>query len=206
MESPGDITVLLEQWRAGDPRAFDRLAPAVYDHLHEVASGYLSRERVEHTLQATGLVHELFLKLLQSKGVTYHDRAHFFTFAAKVMRRILVDYARRDRSQKRGADAEHVPLAEELAWVHVRSAEMLALDAALDELATLDELKAQILELRYFLGATSDEAAELLGVSKATVDRSVRFGITWLHNRLTQTASQQPNSSKRPRNSTGPVE
>jgi len=191
MEPKGDITILLEQWREGDAGAFDRLAPAVYDHLHEVASRYISGERPGHTLQATGLVHELFLRLMQSKAVTYNDRTHFYTFAAKVMRRILVDYARRNKSQKRGDGAERVPLTDELAWVDVRSADMLTLDAALDELAELDELKVRILELRYFLGATGEEAAELLGVSKATVDRAVRFSVTWLHGRLTQAGLTQ---------------
>jgi RNA polymerase sigma factor (TIGR02999 family) len=143
-----------------------------------VASSYLARERPGHTLQATGLVHELFLKLLNARSVTYLDRTHFFTFAAKVMRRILVDHARRSKSQKRGEGADRVVLAGDLAWVDVRSEEMMALDSALDELAELDELKVRILELRYFLGATGEEAAEMLGVSKATVDRSVRFGIT----------------------------
>jgi RNA polymerase sigma factor (TIGR02999 family) len=190
MEFGVDITLLLEQWRAGDAAAFDRLAPAVYDHLHQVASSYLFRERSDHTLQVTGLVHELFLKLLQSQGVTYQDRSHFFAFAAKVMRRILVDHARVSKSQKRGDGAERVPFTEELAWVDVRSPDMLALDAALDELAQLDEQKVQILELRYFLGATAEEAAELLGLSKSTVDRSVRFSITWLHQRLTQTGEK----------------
>lgn len=187
MEPEGDVTILLEQWRLGDAGAFDRLAPAVYDHLHKVASGYLLRERPGHTLQATGLVHELFLRLLQSQSVVYRDRAHFFTFAAKVMRRILVDYSRRSKSQKRGDGTERLPLSEELAWVDAGSTDMLDLDVALDELAVLDELKVRILELRYFLGATSEEAAELLGVSKATVDRASRFGITWLHQRLMQT-------------------
>lgn len=186
MEPEGDVTILLEQWRSGDAAAFDRLAPAVYDHLHKVASGYLLRERPGHTLQATGLVHELFLRLLQSQSVAYRDRAHFFTFAAKVMRRILVDYSRRTKSQKRGDGYERIPLSEALAWVDAGSADILDLDAALDELAGLDELKVRILELRYFLGATSEETAALLAVSKATVDRASRFGITWLHQRLTQ--------------------
>jgi len=186
MGSEGEITILLEQWRAGDAAAFDRLVPAVYNHLHEVASSYLVSERPGHTLQATGLVHELFLRLIETQAVTYHDRSHFFTFAASVMRRILVDYARRSKSQKRGDGAQRVPLAEGLAWVDVQSADMLDLDAALDELAGLDEVKVQILELRYFLGATGEEAAEVLGVSKSTVDRAMRFSITWLHHRLTQ--------------------
>jgi len=184
MPSEGNITVLLEQWRSGDTQAFDRLAPAVYDHLHQIAASYIARERTGHTLQATGLVHELFLRLVETRGVAYNDRAHFYAFAAKVMRRILVDYARRTSSQKRASDAVRVPLAEDLAWVDVQSPEMLMLDSALDELAELDPMKVQVIELRYFLGATADDTADVLGVSKATVDRALRFAITWLHDRL----------------------
>ena len=106
------------------------------------------------------------------------------------MRRILVDYARRGDAQKRGQAPDRVPLTEELAWIDIRSPEMLALDAALEELAAVDELKVKIIELRFFLGATAEEAAGMLGLSKATVDRAVRFGITWLHQRLTQTAAE----------------
>jgi RNA polymerase sigma factor (TIGR02999 family) len=190
METAGHITLLLDQWRAGDPEAFDKLAPAVYSHLHDIARGYLLRERSGHTLQATALVHELFIRLEQARDVSYRDRNHFFTFAAKVMRRILVDYARRGGAQKRGQPSGRVPLNDELAWVDVRSPQMLALDAALDELAVLDEAKVKIIELRFFLGATAGETAELLGISKATVDRAVRFGITWLHRRLTQSQDE----------------
>jgi RNA polymerase sigma factor (TIGR02999 family) len=185
MESAGEITLLLGQWRDGDPVAFDMLAPAVYDHLHEVAAGYLRSERSGNTLQATALVNELFLRLLKVRSVSYSDRVHFFTFSAKVMRRILVDSARRKSAHKRGGQAERAPLSDELAWVDANSADMLDLDAALNELAALDAMKARIIELRFFLGAASEEAADLLGVSKATVDRSVRFAITWLHRRLT---------------------
>lgn len=185
MDSEGKVTLLLEQWRAGDVGAFDKLAPAVYDHLHRVATGYVNRERIDHTLQATALLHELFLRLHNSRAISYRDRDHFFTFAAKVMRRILVDYSRRASSLKRGKCSERIPLTEDLAWIDVQSLEMLELDRALDELALMDELKVRIIELRYFLGATSEETAELLGLSKATVDRSVRFSITWLHQRLT---------------------
>ena len=190
METAGHITLLLDQWRAGDPEAFDKLVPAVYGHLRDIARGYLARERAGHTLQATALVHELFIRLEQSREVSYHDRNHFFTFAAKVMRRILVDYARRGEAQKRGQTPDRVPLSDELAWVDVRSPQMLELDAALDELAAVDELKVKMIELRFFLGATAEETAGMLDVSKATVDRGVRFAITWLHRRLTQNAGE----------------
>lgn len=180
----GEITELLDRWRTGQADAFEKLVPVIYDDLHKVASSYLVRERADHTLQATGLVHEVFLKLMRTPGLSYRDRSHFFAFAAKLMRRILVDYARRHRSQKRGAGGDRVALAPELAWVDIRSTEMLDLDAALDELAGLDEAQVQILELRFFLGVTAEETAELLGLSRAAVDRSVRFSISWLHARL----------------------
>jgi RNA polymerase sigma factor (TIGR02999 family) len=179
-----EVTELLQRWRTGETDAFDKLVPVIYDDLHKVASSYLMRERTDHTLQATGLVHEVFLKLMRTPGLTYRDRSHFFAFAAKLMRRILVDYARRHRSDKRGAGAERVALAPELAWVDVRSSEMLDLDTALDELAALDESQVRILELRFFLGVTAEETADLLGLSRGAVDRSVRFSISWLHARL----------------------
>lgn len=186
MAAPSNITVLLEQWRNGDPGALDRLAPAIYDHLHMVAQGYLRGERAEHTLQATGLVNEVFLRLIQNQDVSYRDRSHFFTFAAKLMRRILVDHARKLLSLKRGQAAERVTLAPEFLWVNIQSPEMLDLDTALNELAEMDPEKVRIVELRFFLGATATETAELLDISKAKVDRDIRFAVSWLHQRLTQ--------------------
>lgn len=190
MTSQGPITLLLDQWRAGDAAAFDQLVPAVYDHLHQVATVYVQRERSGHTLQATGLVHELFLKLLQSKDVAYADRVHFYTFSARVMRRILVDYSRRHKSIRRGSGVGYLALTADLAWTEPAPVDLVDLEAALVELAKLDEQKAQVLELRYFLGATVAETADLLAISRTTVDRAVRFGVTWLHRRLTQKASE----------------
>ena len=184
----GEITQLLEQWREGDSAAFETLAPAVYDHLHQVAERYLSRERNCHTLQATGLVHEVFQKLMRSQSVTYASREHFFTFAAKVMRRILVDYARKNMTVKRGEGVAPVALAPELAWVDASSPEFLDLDVAIGELAKLDPDKVRTLELRFFLGATAEEAADLLGLSRSHVNRDVRFALSWLHQRLKQTS------------------
>jgi RNA polymerase sigma factor (TIGR02999 family) len=186
MESPGQITQLLDQWRSGDRAAFDQLAPAVYDHLHAVAEGYFRGERTGHTLQATGLVHEVFMRLLQNQSVSYGCRAHFFTFAAKLMRRILVDHARKALAAKRGSGTERVSLAPELAWVDATSSEFLDLDMALEELAELDADKVRVLEMRFFLGATSTETADLLDQSRSRVDRDVRFAISWLHQRLKQ--------------------
>jgi RNA polymerase sigma factor (TIGR02999 family) len=182
---PGtEITRLLNEWREGDPTAFDQLAPAVYDHLHSVAESYLRGEKPGHALQATALVHEVFLRLMQSQSVQYASREHFFSFAAKLMRRILIDYARRGLTHKRGQGAEHVSLAPELAWVDVNSPELLDLDRALTELAEIDPEKVRMLEVRFFLGATATETADLLNLSRSRVDRDIAFAVSWLHQRL----------------------
>jgi len=182
--APANITQLLAEWRQGDETAFQQLAPAVYDRLHVIAESYLRGESPTHTLQATALVNELFLRLMKNSSVQYASREHFYAFAAKLMRRILVDYARKDAAKKRGERSEPVMLAPELAWVDAASPELLDLDHALNELAELDPAKVRTLEVRFFLGATSMEAAELLGQSRARVDRDVNFALSWLHQRL----------------------
>jgi RNA polymerase sigma factor (TIGR02999 family) len=179
-----NITQLLADWRQGDEAAFDRLAPAVYDRLHAIAQSYLLGERSSHPLQATSLVSELFLRLVKTSSIQYASREHFYVFAAKLMRRILVDYARKDITKKRGERIEPVMLAPELAWIDAASPELLDLDQALTELAELDPDKVRTLEIRFFLGATAMEAAELLGQSRARVDRDVNFALSWLHQRL----------------------
>jgi len=185
-----NITQLLAEWRQGDESAFEQLAPAVYDHLHTIAESYLCGERPTHILQATALVNELFLRLVKNSSMQYASREHFYAFAAKLMRRILVDYARKDAAKKRGDRAEPVMLAPELAWVDAASPELLDLDRALDELAELDPAKVSTLEIRFFLGATSMEAAELLGQSRTRVDRDVNFALSWLHQRLRGRAAE----------------
>ncbi len=180
----GEVTLLLRQWTEGKPDALDTLAPVVYQHLRRIAEGYLRRERSGHTLQATGLVNEVFLRLLEEKRADWRDRGHFYSFAARMMRRILIDHARSFRADKRGGDTIRIPLAAELAWIDVQSPEFLDLDFALDELGRLDSKKARAVELRYFLGCTAEETAELLEVSKATVDRDLRFTRSWLIDRL----------------------
>jgi RNA polymerase sigma factor (TIGR02999 family) len=165
--------------------------PAAYDHLHAIAQGYIRGERLGHTLQATALVHELFLRLVNTQSVHYASREHFFTFAAKLMRRILVDYARKQQTQKRGAGAERVTLAPELAWVDAASPDMLDLNQALTELAEIDPDKVRTLEIRFFLGATSMETADLLGLSRSRVDRDVTFAVSWLHRRLSHARTKQ---------------
>src|SRR5579863_4630893 len=188
--APANITQLLAEWRNGDEAAFDQLAPAVYDRLHVIAESYLRGERPTHALEATALVNELFLRLVKNSSMQYASREHFYAFAAKLMRRILVDYARKDASKKRGARAEPIMLAPELAWVDAASPELLDLDHALTELAELDPAKVRTIEIRFFLGATSMEAAELLGQSRARVDRDVNFALSWLHQRLHGASTQ----------------
>src|SRR5579863_8677848 len=180
----GEITLLLARWRDGEDSVFEQLIPLVYPHLRQVAAAYIRRERNPDLLQATALVHELYLKLLNQKKVAYEDRQHFYTFSAKVMRRILIDHARGNQAEIRGGGSIHVPLSEELSWVDVGSPELLELNRALDELGAIDPHKVQLVELRYFLGCTADETAALMGSSKATVDREMKFIRTWLFRRL----------------------
>jgi len=180
----GEITLLLAKWKDGDPSAFEDLMPLVYPHLRHVAAAYIRRERNPDVLQATALVHELYLRLLNQKKAAWGDRRHFYTFAAKVMRMILIDHARESQAQMRGGGRERVPLSDDLLWVNIDSPEMLDLNQALDELGTLDAYKVQLVELRYFLGCTAEETASLMQVSKATVDRDLKFTKSWLFRRL----------------------
>jgi len=180
----GDITVLLGKWGDGEPTAFEELMPLVYPHLRQVAAAYVRRERNPDVLQGTALVHELYLKLLSQKKAAWEDRRHFYTFSARAMRLILIDHARETQAQMRGGGQERVPLSEDLAFVNIGSPEMLDLNRALEELAALDAEKVQMVELRYFLGCTADETAALMGVSKATVDRELRFIKSWLYKRI----------------------
>ena len=180
----GEITELLHRWEEGEPGAVDALAPLVYDQLRGIAEACLRRERPEHTLQPTAVVNEVFVDLLRLRRVALHDRAHFFTFAAQLIRRILIDSARKAKTEKRGLGWQRVPLDAELAWLGGESAESLDLSAALNELAEFDAAKTRTVELHYFLGCTLDETADILGVSKSTVERNVRFSLAWLGQRL----------------------
>src|SRR5580658_3912567 len=170
-----EITRLLHRWKEGDREALASLASLAYEDLHAIAIGYLRREVTGHTLQATGLVNELYLRLAQVRGVQLTNRRHFYTFAAQLMRMILIDHARQTRALKRPGSAVRVPLHEEMAWIDASGEDVLAVDAALNELETVDERKVRVIELRFFLGCTNDEAAELLGISRATVDRDLEF-------------------------------
>jgi RNA polymerase sigma factor (TIGR02999 family) len=183
-EEVGEITLLLDSWARGEPGAMDQLLPLVYDQLHRLAQSMLRNERMDHTLQGTALVNEVFGQLLKLRKVTVKDRAHFYTFSAKLMRRLLVDHARRVNAAKRGSSLTRVPLEAELAWVSPVHESSIDLSRALDELGELNPIKAQAVELRYFLGCTVDEAAMLLSVSPSSIDRDIRFSLAWLHDRL----------------------
>ncbi|MGO9229858.1 MAG: sigma-70 family RNA polymerase sigma factor [Bryobacteraceae bacterium] len=182
--SPGEITRLLLQWKQGEPDAFDRLVPLVYPQLRRIAAAYIRMEKDPGGLQATALVHEVYLRLTGRKTEALEDRAHFYAFAARVMRRILMDYARSGDTQKRGGGTEFVPLNEQIPWVQIGGESMVQLNRALDDLEAIDPQKARLVELRFFLGCTAEEAGEILQISKATVDREVKFAKGWLYRRI----------------------
>jgi RNA polymerase sigma factor (TIGR02999 family) len=182
---PGEITALLRLWNEGDRKALASLASLAYDDLRNIAQRHLRRESRFHTLQATGLVNEVFIRLVRQNDINLSDRQHFYAFAAMMMRRILTDYARQALSQKRPTgQAERVPLHDEIAWIDASGKEMLDLDMALMELEALDARKSRVIELRYFLGCTNQETADVLGVVRATVDRDLQFAKAWLGRRL----------------------
>ena len=162
----------------------DSLAPLVYDQLRAIAEAYLRHERPGHTLQATAVVNEVFMDLLRVRRLAIHDRAHFFAFAAQLTRRVLIDSARKAKAEKRGLGWARIPLDAELAWLSNESPECLDLSAALNELAEFDPAKTRAIELHFFLGCTVEETADVLQVSKSTVERSLRFSLAWLHKRL----------------------
>ena len=185
----GDITRLLREWKNGQPDALQQLIPLVYPDLKRIAYGYLQHEKPGHTLQATGLVHELYLRLCNQREANWDDRAHFFTFTAKIMRMILTDHARRNLRLKRGGRSERVPLNDQLAsdqlpWINLTGPEYIDLDCALDELEKIDKRKAQMVELCHLLGCTTQESAEMLQISLATAERDLKFARGWLYNRL----------------------
>jgi RNA polymerase sigma factor (TIGR02999 family) len=182
--SKGEITVLLAKWKDGEPSAFQELMPLVYPHLREVAAAYIRRERNPDVLQGTELVHELYLRLLNQKKAVGEDRGHFYAFAAKVMRMILIDHAREMQTLSRGGDLDRVSLSDDLAWIDIDGPELLDLDRALDELGQSDAAKVQLVELRYFLGCTVDETADLMQRSRTSVNRDLKFVRSWLYSRL----------------------
>ena len=184
MDPAGDITALLRSWCGGDKQALDALMPLVYPRLRLIASSFYRGDLPDPTVGATALVHEAYMRLLQQRRLELSDREHFYSFAAQVMRFILIDHARSQKSEKRGGGGRRVPLHEEMRWVSIRHEEFLELVQALDELAAIDPRKVRLIELRYFLGCTSEEAADILRISKATVDRDLQVARAWLFQRL----------------------
>lgn len=195
MPSGGEVTSLLRAWSDGDPQAAERLIPMVYAELRRQAARCLRRERRDHTLRPTALVHEAYLRLLGSPEQTWQNRLHFFAVAARVMRHVLVDHARGHRAGKRGGSWCRVPLEAETVAVAGPAVDLLALEAALDELASLDADQARLVELRFFAGLDVEETALVLGVSARTVKRGWRSAKAWLYHRIQGEAN--PGSSPR---------
>jgi RNA polymerase sigma-70 factor (ECF subfamily) len=178
------VTALLRQWRDGDQSALGQLLPLVQQTFHRLAHRHVNRERAGHTLQTTALVNEAFIRLLGEQEVDWQSRAHFYAVSARVMRHILVDYARQRTSDKRGGQIHHVTLDGELAVSDQRSAELVALDDALAELQKVNPRGSRVVELRYFGGLNNKEAAEVLQVSETTVERDWRLAKAWLFREL----------------------
>ena len=184
MPASEEVTRLLIEWKRGNQAAVDLLVPLVYDEMRRLAESYLRDERAAATLQPTALVHEAYLRLVGQNLPDWESRSHFFGVAAHLMRQILVDHARRQKSGKRGGGAAKAALDEALSFAPERSSEIVALDDALEALAKVDERKCRIVELRFFGGFSVEETAQALGISVATIGREQRLAEAWLHREL----------------------
>ena len=186
-QDPHRVTALLREWTGGSPAAMDELLPYVYDELRRRAARYLRRERINHTLQTTALVHEAYLKLVDQERVEWKDRGHFFAVAAQAMRRILVDHAKHRNRAKRGGPDEDLQLdaAVEVATVE-GNVDIQALDEALSRLAVFDPQQERLVELRYFAGLSLEETAKAMNISRATAAREWQVAKAWLHRELTR--------------------
>jgi RNA polymerase sigma factor (TIGR02999 family) len=180
MPSAHEITQLLQAWSAGDDQALEKLTPLVYQELHRTAQRYMVRERPNHTLQATALIDEVYLRLVDLDRVSWQDRNHFFAVCARLMRRILTDFARSRRYLKRGGDARQITFDENLHVTPEMPADLVALDDALRNLAGVDKRKSDVVELRFFGGLSVKDTAAVLGVSDETVKRDWRLAKLWL--------------------------
>lgn len=182
------VTALLAQWKAGDEEALRAVVPLIYDELCRVAHRYLKKERPDHTLQSTALVHEAYLRLVKQEGGKFENRAHFFAICAQLMRQILMEYARSRHAAKRDA-GQKLTLNDSVALVKKsRSVDLMVLDEALDGLAKLDPQQSRIVELRFFSGLSIEETARVLGISPATVKRDWSTAKAWLHHEMSRTA------------------
>ena len=184
MSSPHNFTEILASFRDGDPDAADQLLPAIYDQLHALAEAYMRQERPGHTLQATALVNEAYMRLVGQTCSNWEDQSHFLAVAAQAMRRILVDHAKARRRQKRGGDRERSPLDEVILTIDDRGLDVVAVDEALTQLAEIKPEYARLVEMRFFAGMTIDETAKALGTSTATVGRTWRVARAWLYDHL----------------------
>jgi RNA polymerase sigma factor (TIGR02999 family) len=184
-----DVTGLLRAWGNGDQAALEHLTPLVYEQLHSIARRHMSREDEGHSLQTTALIHEVYLRLVDVRRVQWQDRAHFFAVSAQLMRRILIDFARSNACQKRGSNAPKLSLDEAAPVSTAPDSDLVALDSALKALASVDERKSKVVELRFFGGLTTEETAEVLRVSEQTVLRDWKFAKVWLLRELSGEAS-----------------
>ena len=182
---PKSVTQLLVAWSDGDPTALNQLLPLVNEELRRLARSYMRRERPNHTLQTTALVNEAYMRLVDQKQVHWQNRAHFLAIAAQLMRRILVDYARRRQYQKRGAGALQVTLSDAESLTDEKAPDLVALDEALTELDKMDSRRSRVVELRFFGGLSIEETAEVLKVSPTTVERDWTIAKAWLHKTMT---------------------
>lgn len=187
--STHEITGLLEAWSLGDSRALERLTPLVYNELHRLAHRYMAGEQAGQTLQTTALVHEVYLRLIDVKNVDWQNRSHFYGLCARLMRRILIDFARSRNYQKRGGQFPHIELEEAATVSMVVGSELLAVDEALKQLALIDARKSEVVELRFFGGLTVEETAAALHVSLETVMRDWKLAKAWLLRELSHEAS-----------------
>ena len=181
MSESQEVTVLLSALTRGDDGAASKLIPIVYDELRRLAGSYMRRERADHTLQATALVHEAYLKLIEQRSVNWQSRAHFFGVSAQLMRRILIDHARGHTREKRGGEQKKVSLDEAFVFSEKQADELLAVDDSLNLLTKIDPRQARVVELRFFGGLSVEEAAEVLGVSPKTVKRDWSVAKAWLY-------------------------
>jgi RNA polymerase sigma-70 factor (ECF subfamily) len=179
-----DITQLLVEWSDGNQSALDELYPLVYDELHRLARRYMSRERLGHTLQTTALINEAYVRLVDQRNVHWANRSHFFAISAQIMRRILIDHARRHAYAKRGGGAQQISLEEAATVVAGQASELLRLDEALKSLAEMDSRRSQVVELRYFGGLSNEEIAGVLKISENTVTRDWNMARAWLYQQL----------------------
>jgi RNA polymerase sigma factor (TIGR02999 family) len=181
-----EVTEILREWCGGDREAAERLFPLVYDELKRQARIFLNRERKDHTLQPTALVHEAYLRLVDQANLKVENRTHFFGIASRLMRQILVDHARRKNAEKRGGAAQRLSLDDVEIAPELAAGDVLVLHEALEQLESLDERKAQVVEMRFFGGMKEDEIAEVLGVNEKTVRRDWQFAKLWLYRELSR--------------------